>query len=306
MIKRIISLFLILTLVGSFGTVSAKNAVESVEYNEDIYVKTQTMLEAIGVFDRYDNPQKSFEDVVTRAECISMYISSLFPAFYSLEITGSDFIDVNTQGASYKAICIAEELGIISGNGNGFFRPDEQIKYEEALKIVISILGYCMRADLDGGYPLGYYNVAANLELDKDITADEFFSYGDCLVLMRNALNTQVNEVKNVSGTGKITFEAGETLMYNAFKVRHGEGVLKENAYTSLAESKSYDNKAVIGDFVASVYGGVDSENYIGYDVEYYYQEDDGGDYIVYMSPTEKNDVISISSEDGISVSDRT
>ena len=83
----------------------------------------------------------------------------MYPTYKSTR-TVSPFLDVATDAAEYDAICMAYEMGLISGDGNGYFSPAAYISYEEAIKMAVSLLGYGDMAERNGGYPIGYGYIA--------------------------------------------------------------------------------------------------------------------------------------------------
>lgn len=92
-------------------------------------------------------------------------------------ITGSGepmFADVTADHPYYGVIAAAIDCNIISGDGNGSFRPEASITYSEAVKLVVSVLGYALRAEGLGGYPVGYLSVATTLGISNGVKADGF------------------------------------------------------------------------------------------------------------------------------------
>ena len=302
--KRILSLILIFVISAcSISVFSADASAESGKYE---YVNS--ILETIGVFERSNLSGKEFNQKITRGEFLSFVMSVVYPDATVYENAVSPFTDVSVDDGIYKYICVAQKFGVISGNGNGEFRPNAPITYAEAVKIMVSILGYENEANSKGGFPAGFYAQAKSLGLDDGIknkdTSD--MTYGDSLVLLLNAFNTEVNEVKVYSTDESVSFYKGETLLYNTFEIKYGRGVLKENPYTTLYSPKGeIDNTVVIGDFYGKLYGGISAENYIGYEVDFYYQVDKAGNFVIYLEPIAGNKVTTISSEDGVTVSGR-
>lgn len=301
--KRILSLILIFVLTAcSICAFSAETEAVNTEYE-----RVQGILDAVGVFDRYDSA-KGFEERVSRAELISLCMAVIFPEI-TYNAPESPFNDVKTSDYSYEHICSAYKIGIISGGEDKKFRPNEAVTYDEALKILTSLLGYDPVAEAKGGYPAGYRSVAKLIHLDSGISdsAKADIRYGDCLIMLLNALDTEINEINTISQSDGMTFIKGETLMYNAFRIRKDSGVLTENGYTTLTGGKDSNDYSVrIGDFSGKSYGGTHIENYLGYDVEFYYREDSVADYVVYMEPSGSNKVTYISSEDDVKTADKT
>ena len=79
------------------------------------------------------------------------------------------FSDVNASHWAYNYIeCINAE-GIIEGNGDGTFSPEANILFKDAVKMIVSAMGYATKAEQMGSYPHGYAMVANQLGVTKDI-----------------------------------------------------------------------------------------------------------------------------------------
>lgn len=76
---------------------------------------------------------------------------------WGTEEESDGFADISPEKAYYADILLLEEIGIVNGDGNGNFRPDDLITYQEA----VAMLGRSFRADAwivrnFGPYPDGY------------------------------------------------------------------------------------------------------------------------------------------------------
>ena len=78
----------------------------------------------------------------------------------------------NGYGWATGAINVATKLGYIEGYGDGRFGPADNIKYEDAVTLIVRILGYEPAAQDKGGYPVGYLVVAEqDLNITDNVTA---------------------------------------------------------------------------------------------------------------------------------------
>lgn len=72
------------------------------------------------------------------------------------EEPASLFGDMEGQGAeAVKAVNMMADMKLVSGTGGSAFSPDETITQEQAVKILICLLGYDIKAQEEGGYPGG-------------------------------------------------------------------------------------------------------------------------------------------------------
>lgn len=52
------------------------------------------------------------------------------------------FTDVSADHWASGYINVASQAGIINGDGNGLFRPGDEVTYEEAVKMVVCACGF--------------------------------------------------------------------------------------------------------------------------------------------------------------------
>ncbi len=122
---------------------------------------------AKGVISGYEDGTIRPFNNITRAEFATM-TARLFNLSSDYNCT---FFDAASHWASkYIRACV--DKGAISGIGDNCFAPDNNVTYEQAVKIITSICGLCDGVDLDalGGYPDAYiwvardYNILDNVE----------------------------------------------------------------------------------------------------------------------------------------------
>ena len=155
--------------------------------------KCLAFLNAIGVIAdtaEYILPEKS----VTRAEFAVVVANILNRNSYYDAINAeneSKFTDMNEQSAEViNAVNMLSDMGIILGYGDGRFEPDTAIKNEQAIKILVYMLGYDKRAQKDGGYPDGYIKWAEKLRLGDGtfVMSKNELKWRDFIIVVYNAL----------------------------------------------------------------------------------------------------------------------
>lgn len=195
-----------------------------------------------------------------------------------MNITPSDsgkpfpFSDVSNKSDTYLPIKTAFELGFINGTGEGF-SPKESITYAQAVKVIVSALGYDEFAKSMGGYPSGYLIVANQLSLTDGIGGD----IGDKLrssaaaVLMYNALDCALmQKVGFEKGGIKYSAESGETLLnvyHNIYKkkaqLRGTKNILLSGEYTMADDNILLDSELYKTN-------GKDFDKYVGHRIYAY------------------------------------
>ena len=81
----------------------------------------------------------------------------------------SDFSDMSPEHWAYGYIESAYASGLIDGNDDGTFAPDNAVKFSEAVKMIVTALGYKPMAEQKGGFPHGYAQIASQNGVTKDI-----------------------------------------------------------------------------------------------------------------------------------------
>ena len=159
MIKRIISIMTAAVLAAVCMAVSAPAlAEESEDYEKYAFLSA---LDIISVTE--DNA----DEKVSRARLA--FIAA--KAFCINSENGTNFmnyrdVDENTPYAG----AIDAISGIRAAGGcDGYFYPNRTALTGEAVKIIITAMGYDFKAERLGGYPYGYIKTARELDLIKDI-----------------------------------------------------------------------------------------------------------------------------------------
>ncbi len=107
------------------------------------------------------------ERTITRAEAAKMICvaGSVTPQTVFTEEDG--FPDVNVEHWAFPYVCALKEAGIVNGDENGHFNPENEITNEEIVKMIVALLGYSELAIARGGYPAGYTAQAGVLGITK-------------------------------------------------------------------------------------------------------------------------------------------
>ncbi len=249
--------------------------------NETKYYEAITTLSKLNVINGYQDGTFKPEGNITRAEFTKIVTYTL--GLGDLKTPPTEFSDVNDHWAKFN-IKTAYDQGIINGMGDGTFAPDANVTYEQALKMVVCMLGYKTHAELAGGYPEGYRAQAATLKLTEDVSGlayDAPATRGAIAQVMYNALEVGMMETNAV---GNIV-EADKTLLNDYLNVVKFEGIVVgvEDYVTAdntmdlnLGEmsilGKRNEGEIVIdySDYTKSV---TDISKYLGKLITVYYQE---------------------------------
>ncbi len=172
--NKLLAFLLAFVMLFSLAIVPA-SAVEfsDVPENYQYYDAIQSLV-VRGIINGYaeDNTFRP-EATITRAEFCKMVIYALgLSNLVSGTVTDSGFPDVAPTHWAAGNIQMAFKMGIINGFEDGTFRAEENVTYEQAVKMVV-----CAASDdlanlamINGGFPNGYLAVAKTAGLVKNIT----------------------------------------------------------------------------------------------------------------------------------------
>ncbi len=164
MFKRIIGLILVAAMLFSFPVFAEDTAATEVEAINEIVEDSGnvTFAKAMGLF--------TADDVGT-APLTRGALAKMFCAVtrYDITLAGAakaNFTDVS--GEMSAAVAEVDAMGVMTGVSDTMFMPDGHVTYAQALKAMVSFLGYKEYAEAKGGFPYGYYIQAQELGLIKN------------------------------------------------------------------------------------------------------------------------------------------
>lgn len=185
------------------------------------------------------------------------------------------FDDVSEKDETFSAICTACDLGIINGNGKSFL-PKDTVSYNQAIKMLVSALGYGQLAEAKGGYPAGYLSVASSIDLTDGINldGDAFLNGAEVAVLIYNALNTTVLQIAEL-GNGYVSYTDSHN--QSMLEVYHGikrfEGQLRGTSGNLLSGDYELEPDRVLVDDSLYKTNGKNFDSLVGYRVNVYYSK---------------------------------
>lgn len=181
-----------------------ENAVHSDEAFDDAAEYRRQAVKTVmenGIMIGYENGQFGEDRQITRAEIVTIicrisgYEDEVYKFPFYLDVpTDSNYYNVHWATSSINA---ATAAGVITGFPDGTFRPDESVRYEDAVKMIVCALGKEAEASADGGYPNGYLSVASKTGLDKNANGvvGTPASRETVATLLYNSLNSDVGDI---------------------------------------------------------------------------------------------------------------
>ena len=294
---RLLSVVLILALVPLFGfTVSAKRT----STKEDA-VEMLTKLNILLLNENNDDFSPDKE--VTKGE-FCLYLSRALKIVPD-ENSVLPFEDVTADDMLAPYVQALYDMDVIHGYENKL-QLEEGITYNQAVKMMVSALGYGAVAKQSGGYPTGYLSVASDLEITKNVTIarNQCLTKSDAAWLIFNMLSAELLEMKEISGSSASYVKSNETALSKLYNIYEGKGRIEANSLASLTSANvSLDaGRVMIGSDLYYA-GETEAEALLGYEVDFWYQYDENSDSstILHLQKDSQAEAFYIRSEDIIS-----
>lgn len=254
--KRIITL--IITLIMLIGLYPDTTLAEESSTQKEVQILYQ-----LGFI---DEAEPKLTSSITRHSFTEILLKIANPSLSASD--NIEFSDVKKSAAEYENMALAYELGFISGPDA---RPNDNITYNEAVKMIVCMLGYGPYAEALGGFPLGYINVAQRQKLIKGINLSDGFNYGDALKLFYNSLSINLLDISVVGDGVNYDVAVSTTILSRNHGVYKYEGVLEGAGGMTLNSLTPPKDNDVIIDGYRYETKNQEIKKHLGYKIEFYY-----------------------------------
>ena len=201
------------------------------------------VLSSLGIIKGYDDGQFKPDKTVTRAEITSLIVRMLGLSSINSSVVDSPYIDVPGDHWAISDIKTATNLGIIKGHGDGNFGPEDDVTYEQAVKMAVAMLGYEPLAVSKGGWPNGYMQQARDLNMLKNSEMAQESPAPRKIIaqILYNSLEIDLMEKTTVSGSDEPLYEIkkGKNVLNYYLKMTKHEGVVIANSISRLDGTES-------------------------------------------------------------------
>ena len=275
-------------------------------YQKPYLKRAMDVLEALDVIAFYTDGTYKIDEAATRADLV-VNILRVIDEGEAEKSTEVLFSDVDESHWAFNEINKAYRLGIINGYEDGLFRPDSPITLNEAVKVIINLLGYQNLAEAKGGYPRGYISVASDWDLLDSIgvaNADLAISRGTMVTLLYNAIRLGVAEPSTFGANITVEYNSDETILSKHRNIYRGEGLVTANSVTALDDALRMSDsiEVTVGEESREFKTGkLDADAFLGYWVEFYYRYDkdtDTGELLfIDMGDEKYNNVLVLDSD---------
>ena len=269
--KRITSIILCVFLVSVFpGTIYA-------QYEDSI-----SRVCAVGIMGDVEDGDFRPDDNITRAEFTTVTVRML--GMFNLSGADTSFSDVENSHWASGCIKVASDLGLVNGRGNGVFSPEDNVTYNEAVKIIVCALGREL-AMANKDYPISYIAEGESIGLTKGLEpGDRFVTRREVAAIIDNALD--IHPVEPVYGTGKFSYDKQTVYQKLAMlkETSHFSGIFTKGGHINLTgDEKVLDGYITVGSKLFRT--DKDYSMYIGQLVDVYYTDNEKDNNVVYLAP---------------------
>ncbi|MCH5213112.1 MAG: S-layer homology domain-containing protein [Oscillospiraceae bacterium] len=128
-----------------------------------------TELEVLNIVDGDDDGNFRPKENLTRAEFVKLIVAAWGEDDLAQSLNKTRFKDCEGHWATgYIERCTA--VGFIDGYNDEEFGPDDPVTYAQAMKMLVSAIGYATYAENQGGWPTGYISYGSYLGINKGVS----------------------------------------------------------------------------------------------------------------------------------------
>lgn len=216
------------------------------------------------------------------------------------------FKDVFLRTANSKAIGIVTDLGLMSADMNGYFKPKESVSVEDVAKAFFTLAGYNAVIDSYGGEEEGYKKLAGENGLINP-NPDGIMTWDVMAKIIYKALYIDVIGIGNIKTDAE--YERTSTkLLGMLYRLKEAKGRVMATGYAAAkGRTVTAVDEVTIhtagGDWTYYI-GNTDIKDYLGYNITFFYYEDNDGDYTIatYLVSENNTEVLEIKEKDFDSV----
>ena len=154
-LKKITALVIVLAMALSSVAFAATftDVSEDASYNEAVQIMT-----SLGLLVGYEDGTFGPDKTITRAEFAAVMVRAMNMEDAAKGASvNTGFTDVPADHWSSGYVAVASQAGLILGYGDGTFGPDNEVLYEEAIKMIVCALGYAPKFEgTPDAYPTAY------------------------------------------------------------------------------------------------------------------------------------------------------
>lgn len=229
---------------GIFQCIYAQGSFSDVPASES-YAQAVSRLYDLGIISGDNDGNFHPDSMMTRAEYAAIICRTLGLTMEAQnEQDSTKFTDVPSDYWASGFINVLSEKGMINGYEDNTFRPEDKITAEQAIKIIVSGLGYDSMAKARERYPIGYMIVAAQNGITNSINCNvnEYVPRSVIAQLIYNALEVPLMQIAD-SGNGNSQENSVSYVVMNGSNGTQRKTILSEYFNSnSTVDNKSADS----------------------------------------------------------------
>lgn len=204
------------------------------------------------------------------------------------------FTDVAPDYYNLQAISWMYENGLITVGEDKLFRPYEFITTQEAAAIGVRLLGFESQAQKKGGWPNGYMLLAQELDLLDGINAGRVITRGEIARFLYNFVHADYLDVDMVTAKG-VKYVKKNGITSRDKGIYTGTGLISATQISGLKVVETGLNKSsvIIGGETFNG-GSTAAASLLGYEVDYYYYEEDGEKVLTNVRPASSTETTTL------------
>lgn len=264
-IKKITALILSILMLTSLTSFAVYEDVSGEQLNEAI-----DFFEALNLISGYEDGNFRPEQGMVRAD-FAIMAAGLLGYEESQTYQIQHFTDVPETSAAYGSVEFLYSKGLINGNGQKLFDPDSPILNAHAIKIIMSALGYDYYAELNEGYPSGYFKAAEYAGLPSYGGVTSVLSRGQACQFLYKSMNAPM---MGYSGIGGYVKDKSKTLLNETLKMTKNEGMFVADSSMSIFGEYNVSDGYVVLDYKRYKTLTSNISDLVGHYVYYYLNDD--------------------------------
>ena len=240
-LRRLLSLVLAMAMVLSFNVSVSQAAIYEDVPDTHKYAEAINLLSGLGIINGYENGVFKPDHTITRAEAATIIVRTLGLAD-DVRMGDTIFTDVDGDHWASGYINIAVENGIIDGFPEGTFLPQDNVTYEQMVKMVVCAIGHDPKAKELGGYPDGFIRAASDAKVTKGIAGlgKNPAPRGLVAQLIYNALEVEMMDATsyNTGILGTSYTYNGKTLLNDYLDIEKVDAIVTDTYHTGETYSR--------------------------------------------------------------------
>ncbi len=230
--KKILTILLMIVMLFQLSYIGYSENDEKINETNAVYQSGKTLLVGLGIFD--EGFEKDFENETLNRGQAAMLVTKLLDEeknFYSYR---GIFSDVSKEYEYALHIEKLADLGIVRGDGDFRFRPEDALTYDEAIGMIMNVLGFGLvrNSGIDAKLEAQKFGVLDNLAYEYSEV-----SFEDFVILMRNALMSGMFEQKTYGSNAEFG-KTDQTLLNKVYDIVYADGAVVKNDVTSIWSSE--------------------------------------------------------------------